>query len=89
MGRHGSRWPLSSELVFIKGLQYKLGNASAAIEKAHLPGELKFLKDGYRSTLGANDLTPVGREQMFEHGVKFVSFFRASTAFFDFNLDSA
>ena len=72
MGRHGSRYPLSSELVYITELVAKLGNASAAIEKARLPAGLAFLKDGYTSTLGHDDLTAPGRLQLFTHGVECV-----------------
>lgn len=72
MGRHGSRYPLSTELSFIQGLVYKLGNNSAAIQKAQLPSNLQFLKDGYTTSLGINDLTAPGRAQLFQHGVKSV-----------------
>ena len=70
MGRHGSRYPLASELVFITDLVAKLGNASAAIRKARLPESLAFLQDGYASTLGHDDLTAPGRMQLFQHGVE-------------------
>lgn len=69
MQRHGSRYPLSSELTFITGLVGKLSNASAAIKKAKLPSTLEFLKDGYTTTLGHDDLTAPGRQQLFNHGV--------------------
>ncbi|KAF8757747.1 Phosphoglycerate mutase-like protein [Rhizoctonia solani] len=72
IGRHGSRYPLASELVFIQGLSSKLAKASASIHSAHLPSELEFLKSGYNTTLGHDDLTPPGRLQLFEHGVKYV-----------------
>ncbi|QRV88868.1 histidine phosphatase family containing protein [Ceratobasidium sp. AG-Ba] len=71
MGRHGSRYPLASELVFIQGLSTKLAGASASIQKAHLPSELAFLKSGYNTTLGHDDLTPPGRRQLFDHGADF------------------
>nr|VWO95905.1 Major glycerophosphoinositol permease GIT3 (GroPCho permease GIT3) (Glycerophosphodiester transporter GIT3) [Ganoderma boninense] len=71
MQRHGSRYPLVSELVFITDLVATLGNSSAAIQKAHLPENLQFLKDGYTSTLGHDDLTAPGRLQLFQHGVDF------------------
>ncbi|QRW17095.1 histidine phosphatase family containing protein [Rhizoctonia solani] len=71
IGRHGSRYPLASELVFIQGLSSKLAKASASIHSAHLPSELEFLKSGYNTTLGHDDLTPPGRLQLFEHGVNF------------------
>lgn len=73
MHRHGSRYPLSSELVFVTNLVAKLGNSSQAIQKARLPENLQFLKDGYTSTLGQNDLTAPGRLQLFEHGVECVT----------------
>ena len=69
MGRHGSRYPLGNELAFVTSLVQKLGNNTAAIKKAKLPEGLAFLKDGYTSTLGVNDLTPPGRMQLFQHGV--------------------
>ncbi|CEL61834.1 hypothetical protein RSOLAG1IB_04584 [Rhizoctonia solani AG-1 IB] len=71
IGRHGSRYPLASELVFIQGLSSKLAMASASIQSTHLPSELEFLKSGYNTTLGHDDLTAPGRLQLFEHGVSF------------------
>lgn len=69
MGRHGSRYPLASELVFITNLVGKLTNHSEVIAKAKLPAGLAFLKEGYASTLGHDDLTAIGRQQLFDHGV--------------------
>ncbi|CAL1716254.1 unnamed protein product [Somion occarium] len=69
MHRHGSRFPLSNELPFITNLVSKLSNNSAAIQKAKLPDNLAFLKEGYTTTLGVNDLTAPGRAQLFQHGV--------------------
>jgi acid phosphatase len=71
MGRHGSRYPLASELTSVTGLVSALANNSARIAKAHLPSSLSFLKDGYTSTLGVNDLTAPGRQQLFDAGVKY------------------
>lgn len=71
MGRHGSRFPLPSELPFIQGLSYKLGNHTAAIQKARLPRALAFLRQGYTTSLGTNDLTAPGRQTLFAHGVRF------------------
>ncbi|CAE6538012.1 unnamed protein product [Rhizoctonia solani] len=71
IGRHGSRYPLASELVFIQGLSSKITAASTAIHSARLPSELEFLKFGYNTTLGHDDLTAPGRLQLFEHGVNF------------------
>lgn len=71
MHRHGSRYPLSSELVSITNLVAKLSNASAAVQKARLPQSMAFLKEGYHSTLGHDDLTAPGRRQLFDHGVQF------------------
>ncbi|KAH8099980.1 phosphoglycerate mutase-like protein, partial [Cristinia sonorae] len=71
MIRHGSRYPLASELKFITNLVSKLNNHTADIQKAKLPDNLQFLKDGYTSTLGHDDLTAPGRAQLFQHGVDF------------------
>ena len=59
-------------MLFRSDLVAKLANASGAIQKARLPANLEFLKDGYTSTLGHDDLTAPGRLQLFEHGVKCV-----------------
>ncbi|KZV78230.1 phosphoglycerate mutase-like protein [Exidia glandulosa HHB12029] len=69
MGRHGDRFPLASELPFTTAMVAKLDAAKAAISKAKLPTSLSFLKSGYVSTLGTNDLTARGRQTLFEHGV--------------------
>ncbi|KAJ7679018.1 phosphoglycerate mutase-like protein [Mycena polygramma] len=71
MQRHGSRWPLSNELPYITNLTVKLAGAAAAIKKAHLPDGLAFLKDGYTTSLGINNLTAPGRRALFDHGVDF------------------
>jgi acid phosphatase len=70
MGRHGSRYPLAGELAFIQGLSAKLAAASTSIQEAHLSNELVFLKSGYNTTLGHDDLTPPGRRQLFDHGAE-------------------
>ncbi|KAH7926093.1 phosphoglycerate mutase-like protein [Leucogyrophana mollusca] len=72
MQRHGSRWPLASELPFIQNLTYKLGNASDVIQKARLPPNMAFLKDGYVTELGHDNLTAPGRKELFTHGVNFL-----------------
>ncbi|KAJ7592968.1 phosphoglycerate mutase-like protein [Mycena floridula] len=66
MGRHGSRWPLASKLVFITNLTQKLSTAN--FSQAHLPKNLQFIKS-YTSTLGHDNLTIIGRQQLFNHGV--------------------
>jgi acid phosphatase len=71
MTRHGSRYPLGSELTSITGLVSTLANHTQTLSKAHLPSALSFLKSGYTSTLGVNDLTAAGRQQLFEAGVKY------------------
>lgn len=73
MQRHGSRFPLTSELVFTTNLVEKLANHSVTIQKLNtLPSNLAFLKKGYTSTLGHDDLTAPGRMQLFDHGVQYV-----------------
>ncbi|KAF7312478.1 Phosphoglycerate mutase-like protein [Mycena indigotica] len=71
MARHGSRWPLTGELAYIQNLTTKLAGATEYIAKARLPSSMEFLKDGYKTTLGANNLTAIGRRQIFDHGVDF------------------
>lgn len=69
--RHGSRFPTKAKLSTITNLVKKLASKVDVIKQAKLPAELAFLKDGYTSTLGTDDLTPPGRADMFEHGVSF------------------
>ncbi|KAF9041054.1 phosphoglycerate mutase-like protein [Hymenopellis radicata] len=71
MGRHGSRWPLTSELVYITNLTEKLSASSDYIASADLPESMSFLKHGYETTLGHDNLTAPGRNQLFNHGVSF------------------
>ncbi|KAK0446262.1 histidine phosphatase superfamily [Armillaria borealis] len=71
MGRHGSRWPLQSELVYITNLTEKLAASTEYIQNADLPENLQFLKSGYVTTLGHDNLTAPGRKEMFDHGVNF------------------
>ncbi len=51
----------------------KLSSNAQAISRSRLPKELRFLKNGYTSTLGHDDLTAIGRQELFDHGVKYVS----------------
>ena len=68
MQRHGSRYPLVSELVFITNLVAKLDKHASRLCELHLPANLQFLQDGYTSTLGHDDLTVPGRKELFDHG---------------------
>ncbi|KAI6045755.1 phosphoglycerate mutase-like protein [Pisolithus marmoratus] len=68
--RHGSRGP-TWENEYIQKLVETLDNSSQAIRKAHLPPNLRFLKDGYKSDLVPHQLTAIGRQQLFDHGVDF------------------
>ena len=70
MHRHGSRYPLASELTSVTGLVAKLSNASVALSKARLPSNLAFITS-YKSTLGHDDLSAVGRAELFDSGVAF------------------
>ncbi|KAK8042510.1 Phosphoglycerate mutase-like protein [Apiospora phragmitis] len=69
--RHGSRNPLSDEIGTIQGLAYYLGNESSLFSapRAPIPDALAFLQEGWNSTFTTNDLSPVGRQQLFDHGV--------------------
>ncbi|KAK7463400.1 hypothetical protein VKT23_006755 [Stygiomarasmius scandens] len=71
MGRHGSRFPIPQEIGYITNLTSKLADAQEYIQNADLPESLAFLKDGYSSNLGTDNLTAPGRRQLFDHGVRF------------------
>ncbi|KAG1756697.1 histidine phosphatase superfamily [Suillus paluster] len=70
MHRHGSRGP-EFESGLINSLVQTLKNRSDAIQHAHLPKNLRFLKKGYESHLEPGNLTIIGRQQLFDHGVEF------------------
>lgn len=71
MGRHGSRWPLASELEYIVNLTTKVSGSWDYIQNADLPESMSFLKNGYTTSLGHDNLTATGRKQLFDHGVAF------------------
>ncbi|KAG1756682.1 histidine phosphatase superfamily [Suillus paluster] len=70
MHRHGSRGP-EGETSQINSLVQTLKNGKDAIQNAHLPENLRFLKKGYESHLDPGKLTIIGRQQLFNHGVEF------------------
>lgn len=80
MHRHGSRYPLASELTYVTNLVSKLSNSSSALSSSKaqhsLPKELQFLTGGYTSTLGHDDLSAPGRRELFDSGVASVKVFR-------------
>lgn len=65
--RHGSRGPEGEE-VYINKLVETLENSTIP---HHLPPSLRFLKHGYKSDLVPKNLTIIGRQQLFDHGVEF------------------
>lgn len=69
--RHGSRQPLSDEIVAIQNLSYYINNNTDLFSapKAALPAEYAFLTHGWNSTFTTNDLSAPGRQQLFDHGV--------------------
>ncbi|KAG2111630.1 phosphoglycerate mutase-like protein [Suillus discolor] len=72
--RHGSRGPSGSEEVaLINSLVQTLRNGHDALQDADLPENLRFLQTGkgYESHLVPENLTIIGREQLFSHGVEF------------------
>lgn len=71
MGRHGSRLPTPQDLSEILNMTYSIGNQSSVISKIQLPDELAFLKHGYKSELGHDGLTSIGRQQLFNHGARY------------------
>ncbi|KAI6106170.1 phosphoglycerate mutase-like protein [Pisolithus croceorrhizus] len=65
--RHGSRGPEGEE-VYINKLVETLNNSTIP---NYLPPDLRFLKHGYKSDLVPKNLTIIGRQQLFDHGVEF------------------
>ncbi|KAK7956334.1 histidine phosphatase family containing protein [Apiospora aurea] len=63
--------PLSDEIGTIQGLAYYIGNESSMFSapRAPVPDALAFLQEGWNSTFTTNDLSPIGRQQLFDHGV--------------------
>lgn len=73
--RHGSRFPLTSELPFIANLSTKLNTPSVAkqADSLRLPAAWKFIQgeERWSNVLGVNNLTVPGRKENFDDGVKF------------------
>ncbi|KIK42032.1 hypothetical protein CY34DRAFT_166320 [Suillus luteus UH-Slu-Lm8-n1] len=70
MHRHGSRGPIG-EHKYIEQLIQTLYDATDVIQDVELPHELEFLRAGYNSSLTPNNLTILGRKELFDHGVEF------------------
>ncbi|KAH0827169.1 phosphoglycerate mutase-like protein [Lanmaoa asiatica] len=68
--RHGSRGPVV-EQKFILGLVETLETARNIIQATPLPPTLQFLKEGYDYQLVPQELTIVGRRELFDHGVQY------------------
>jgi hypothetical protein len=60
------------EQDYILKLVDTLDKARDIIQAAELPPYLEFLKEGYEYQLVPEELTIVGRKELFEHGVEFV-----------------
>jgi hypothetical protein len=74
MHRHGSRGPVAAgEMNYIDQLVQTLEAHAKEIKEADLPPKFAFLKTGYNSDLNPEQLTPIGRKQLFDHGVEYVS----------------
>lgn len=74
MHRHGSRGPAGAEEVdLINTLVQTLRNSHDALQGSYLPENLRFLQTGkgYESHLDPENLTIIGRQQLFNHGVEF------------------
>ncbi|KAF8844472.1 phosphoglycerate mutase-like protein [Paxillus ammoniavirescens] len=72
MHRHGSRGPVAAgEMNYIDQLVQTLEAHAEEIKEADLPPKFAFLKTGYNSDLSPEQLTPIGRKQLFDHGVDF------------------
>ncbi|KIJ69293.1 hypothetical protein HYDPIDRAFT_80969 [Hydnomerulius pinastri MD-312] len=70
MHRHGSRGPIG-EQRYIDHLVQTLDHSFDVIKEADLPPNLAFLKSGYKSNLDPQQLTAIGRKELFDHGVQF------------------
>jgi acid phosphatase len=73
MHRHGSRGPAGAEEVdLINTLVQTLRNSHDALQGSYLPENLRFLQTGkgYESHLDPENLTIIGRQQLFNHGVE-------------------
>lgn len=57
---------------YIGQLVDALEEARDSIQSADLPPYLEFLREGYESQLVPEELTVVGRKELFDHGVGFV-----------------
>ncbi|SJX66650.1 related to Thiamine-repressible acid phosphatase precursor [Sporisorium reilianum f. sp. reilianum] len=74
--RHGSRGPLSSEIGSVRNLSYYLNNHTSLLTSpiATPPAKLAFLAQNGGGWSAANlkqdDLTAVGRRELFDHGVR-------------------
>ncbi|KAF8559780.1 phosphoglycerate mutase-like protein [Imleria badia] len=68
--RHGSRGPVF-EQQFILGLVETLDSARDIIQSTPLPPNLQFLREGYEYQLVPQELTVVGRRELFDHGAEF------------------
>lgn len=60
------------EQKYILKLVDTLDKAKDAIQAADLPPYLEFLKEGYKYELVPEELSVVGRQQLFDHGVESV-----------------
>ena len=74
MHRHGSRYPLSSELVYIANLSMVLNSPDTTkrLDRLSLPSEWKFIQGDNRwsNVMTHDNLTASGRLESFEHGVQ-------------------
>ncbi|KAF7122464.1 hypothetical protein CNMCM5793_000489 [Aspergillus hiratsukae] len=71
LSRHGARYPTSSKSKKYKGLVTAIQKNATSFK-----GKFAFLKT-YNYTLGADDLTPFGEQQMVNSGIKFYQKYRA------------
>ncbi|KAH7913719.1 phosphoglycerate mutase-like protein [Hygrophoropsis aurantiaca] len=73
MHQHGSRGPLDDAFSLMQGLYHLFDNSSDIVQLSDLPPQLKFLEDIPKREFALGELTPVGRQQLFSHGVDFLS----------------
>lgn len=61
------------EQEFVLGLVETLDTARDIIQTTPLPPNFQFLKEGYEYQLVPQELTIVGRRELFDHGVEYAS----------------
>ena len=62
--------------MYIFKLVDTLHKAQDIIQSTELPSDLEFLKEEYEYQLVPDELTIIGRKELFDHGVEFIHYFQ-------------